>query len=148
MLSPPRHGSLAAMHALPRCPSGPRTRISRGAAAVRRLFGVEPRLIPDLLALAGDAADGYPGLPGIGRKTAARLIEKYGALEDFPDAVLGERRELALLFKNLATLRTDASLFADIGEPGWPGPRADFAGVTARLGEPRLLTRARRITLS
>jgi len=125
-----------------------RTRQIRDAAAVRRIFGVEPRLIPDLLALAGDAADGYPGLPGIGRKTAARLIEKYGRLEDFPVTVLGERRELALLFKNLATLRTDASLFADVEELRWPGPRADFAGVVARLGEPRLLTRANRISLS
>src|SRR6201987_224102 len=62
----------------------------RGAEVVRRTFGVEPHLIPDLLALAGDASDGYPGLPGIGRKTAARLIGTYGALEDFPDAVLGE----------------------------------------------------------
>ena len=124
-----------------------RTRQIRDAAAVRRTFGVEPHLIPDLLALAGDAADGYPGLPGIGRKTAARLIEKYGPLEDFPATVLGERRELALLFKNLATLRTDAALFADVDELKWRGARSDFAGVAARLGEPRLATRAGKVRL-
>jgi 5'-3' exonuclease len=117
----------------------------RGAEAVRRMFGVEPALIPDLLALAGDAADGYPGLPGIGRKTAARLIGTYGALEDFPDAVLGERRELALLFKNLATLRTEAHLFGDVDELRWRGPRAGFAETATHLGELRLVTRAGRL---
>ena len=120
----------------------------RAAQDVRRKFGVEPHLIPDLLALAGDAADGYPGLPGIGRTTAARLIGKYGPLEDFPAAVLGERRELALLFKNLATLRTDAELFSDVDELAWRGPRPGFAETAALLGEPRLLNRAGRIAAS
>jgi 5'-3' exonuclease len=64
----------------------------------------------------GDSADGYPGIDGIGPVGAARLIKQYGPIEDFPPAVLGERRELALLFKNLATLRTDARLFSDIDE--------------------------------
>ena len=125
-----------------------RTRRIRDAAGVRADFGVEPHLIPDFLALVGDAADGYPGLAGIGRVTAARLIGKYGALEDFPATVLGERRELALLFKNLATLRTDALLFGDVEELRWPGPPAAFPDTAARLGEPRLATRADKIRLS
>jgi 5'-3' exonuclease len=125
-----------------------RTRQIRDAAGVRAAFGVEPQLIPDFLALVGDAADGYPGLAGIGRVTAARLIGKYGALEDFPATVLGERRELALLFKNLATLRTDAPLFADVEELRWRGPTAGFPDAATRLGEPRLVTRTGKIALS
>ena len=66
---------------------------------------------PDLLALVGDAADGYPGIPGIGARTAAQLLNRYGKIENFPSNVLGKQRDLALLFKNLATLRTDAPLF-------------------------------------
>jgi 5'-3' exonuclease len=83
---------------------------------VRKKFGVYPERIPDYLALVGDSADGYPGIDGIGPVGAARLINQYGAIEDFPPAVLGERRELALLFKDLATLRTDARLFEDVDE--------------------------------
>ena len=122
-----------------------RTRKIRDAAGVRADFGVEPQRIPDFLALVGDAADGYPGLAGIGRVTAARLIGKYGALEDFPETVLGERRQLALLFKNLATLRTDAPLFGDLEELRWRGPTTGFPDTAARLDEPRLVTRASRI---
>src|ERR1700675_1517489 len=85
-----------------------RRKIIRDAAGIREKFGVDPPLIPDLLALVGDAADGYPGIPGIGAKTAAQLLNRYGKIEKFPSNVLGERRDLALLFKNLATLRTDA----------------------------------------
>src|SRR4030095_14964009 len=70
------------------------------AAAVRAKFGVDPERIPDYLALVGDSADGYPGIAGIGRIGAARLIAQHGALEDFPPAVLGDNRELALLFKD------------------------------------------------
>ena len=125
-----------------------RSRRIRDAAGVRADFGVEPQLIPDFLALVGDAADGYPGLAGIGRVTAARLIGKYGTLEDFPATVLGERRELALLFKNLATLRTNAPLFADVNELEWHGPRSDFADAAERLGEVRLVARAGRLTNS
>ena len=88
----------------------------RDDAGVRAKFGVAPALIPDLLALVGDAADGYPGIPRLGKKTAARLISKYGAIEAFPPEVLNEHLEEALLFKNLATLRTDAPLFADVEE--------------------------------
>ena len=81
----------------------------RNEAGVREKFGVGPALIPDYLALVGDSADGYPGIPGIGAVTAARLVNEHGAIEDFPLAVLGERRELALLFKDLATLRAEPS---------------------------------------
>src|SRR5947199_240353 len=98
----------------------------RDDAAVREKFGVEPALIPDLLALVGDAADGYPGIPGIGWKTAARLLNRHGIIERFPPAVLGERRDLALLFKDLATLRTDAPLFREVDELGWRGPTDAF----------------------
>jgi 5'-3' exonuclease len=124
-----------------------RTRQVRDAAGVKEKFGVEPALIPDFLALVGDAADGYPGLAGIGKVTAARLIGKYGVLENFPASVLGERRELALLFKDLATLRTDAQLFGDIEELRWRGPTAGFPAAVARLGEPQLADRAGRIPL-
>src|SRR4029077_13269314 len=79
----------------------------RDAEGVRRKFGVEPTLIPDFLALVGDAQDGYPGIPGIGAATAARLLNQHGAIENFPATVLGDNRDLALLFKKLATLRTD-----------------------------------------
>jgi 5'-3' exonuclease len=108
---------------------------------VREKFGVEPRLIPDFLALVGDAADGYPGIPGIGRTTAARLLNLYGAIESFPPEVLADRRELALHFKDLATLRTDAPLFRDPDELRWRGPTSAFAAQAERLGDARLLPR-------
>jgi 5'-3' exonuclease len=123
-----------------------KTKQIRDAAAVREKFGVEPARIPDFLALVGDSADGYPGLSGIGRMTAARLIGKYGAIEDFPPAVLGEGRELALLFKELATLRTDALLFGDAEELRWRGPTAGFPATATRLGDPRLLARVEKLT--
>ncbi len=111
-------------------------------AGVSEKFGVEPALIADFLALVGDAADGYPGIAGIGRSTAASLLNRYGPIERFPAAVLGERRELALLFKDLATLRTDAPLFRSIEELRWRGPRADFASFAERFEAPQLLERA------
>jgi 5'-3' exonuclease len=114
------------------------------AAAVREKFGVEPALIPDFLALVGDAADGYPGIPGIGRVTAARLLTRHGPIEGFPPEVLGDQRDLALLFKNLATLRTDAPLFHDVEELRWRGPTEAFAACAERLGDPRLLERSLR----
>jgi 5'-3' exonuclease len=113
----------------------------RDAAGVRDKFGVDPALIPDLLALVGDAADGYPGIAGLGRITAARLLNKHGMIEDFPAAVLGDSRELALLFKRLATLRTDATLFHDVEELRWRGPTGAFGALVERLEEPRLLER-------
>src|ERR1051325_11158177 len=87
-----------------------RRKIMRDAAGVREKFGVGPQLIPDLLALVGDAADGYPGVSKIGPRTAAQLLNQYGRIENFPSTVLGQQRALALLFKKLATLRTDAPL--------------------------------------
>jgi 5'-3' exonuclease len=114
----------------------------RDANMVREKFGVIPTLIPDLLALVGDSADGYPGIPGIGKIGAARLLNKYGPIETFPKTVLGKQREMALLFKRLATLRTDAPLFSDVSQLQWRGPTPTFEEITKKLGEPRLHTRA------
>jgi 5'-3' exonuclease len=114
----------------------------RNAEGVREKFGVEPALIPDFLALVGDAADGYPGIPGIGRITAARLLNRHGRIEDFPPDVLGDGRPLALLFKYLATLRTDAPLFDDVEELRWRGPTAAFAECAEQLEDARLLARS------
>jgi 5'-3' exonuclease len=118
-----------------------RRNIIRDAAAIREKFGVDPPLIPDLLALVGDAADGYPGIPGIGAKTAAKLLNLYGAIESFPPNVLGEQRDLALLFKNLATLRTDAPLFKKVETLRWRGATPAFAAWAERMDAPRLLQR-------
>ena len=106
-----------------------RRRRSATPTACATKFGVEPALIPDYLALVGDAADGYPGIPGIGAVTAARLLNRYGRIEQFPAEVLGDQRELALLFKRLATLRTDAPLFSDVDELRWRGPTRGFRGM-------------------
>ena len=114
----------------------------RDETAVRAKFGVPPSLIPDYLALVGDSADGFPGIAGIGPKGAAQLLNRHGPIEDFPETVLGERREQALLFKRLATLRTDAPLFADVEELRWRGPRPDFAALAERMSATALITRA------
>ena len=100
---------------------------------VRRKFGVEPELIPDFLALVGDSADGYPGIPGIGAVGAARLLKRHGPIESFPSDVLGERLDEALLFKTLATLRTDAPTFDTVDELEWKGPRPEFESLAARF---------------
>lgn len=123
-----------------------RNEIVRNADGVRAKFGVGPELIPDYLALVGDAADGFPGIKGIGAKGAASLLNKHGKIEDFPPEVLGEKRELALLFKNLATLRTNARLFDDIDELRWHGPAADFATVCERYGLTNVPARAERVS--
>ena len=114
----------------------------RNAEGVREKFGVGPERIPDLLALVGDAADGYPGIPGIGKVTAARLVNQHGSLEEFPDDVLGDQRDLALLFKDLATLRSSVELFDDVDVLRWRGPTPEFASWAERLGDARLLERA------
>jgi 5'-3' exonuclease len=119
-----------------------RSNTIRDTEGVRAKFGVSPALIPDYLALVGDSSDGYPGMAGIGAKGAARLIARYGRIEDFPPEVLGERRELALLFKKLATLRTDAPLFRNIDELRWRGPTDTFPGCCEQLGAAQLLARA------
>lgn len=111
------------------------------AKGVREKFGVDPELISDYLALVGDSADGYPGIAGIGPATAARLLNRHGAMEGFPPEVLGDKREMALLFKKLATLRTDAPLFRDVETLRWRGATGEFAAYTERMGEPRVLER-------
>ena len=121
-----------------------RTNAILDAEAVRKKFGVDPARIPDFLALVGDTADGYPGIDGIGEVGAARLIRQHGAIEQFPANVLGERREMALLFKKLATLRTDAALFKDVDELRWRGPTPAFTQWTEKLGDKRLLLRSTR----
>jgi 5'-3' exonuclease len=113
----------------------------RDEAGVLAKFGVGPSQIPDYLALVGDTADGYPGIPRIGAKTAAALIARYGAIDQFPSHVLGEHREHALLFKRLATLRTDAPLFDDVELLRWRGPTTGFAQFAEKLGAPGLVTR-------
>jgi 5'-3' exonuclease len=118
-----------------------RKREVRDEAGVMRKFGISPASIPDWLALVGDAADGYPGIPGIGARTAAQLLNRYGQIEDFPANVLGERRDLALLFKNLATLRTDARLFKKVETLRWRGATPAFAAWAKRMEAPRLLER-------
>ncbi len=107
----------------------------------KRSLGCLLELIPDYLALVGDTADGYPGIDGIGPKGAASLLLRYGRIETFPDEALGERRELALLFKQLATLKTDASLFKNVNELRWHGPTHAFAEWSERLGD-KLIARA------
>ena len=116
----------------------------RDAAGVRSKFGVDPEFIPDYLALVGDASDGYPGVKGIGAKGAASLITRYGRIENFPADVLGDHRTAALLFKKLATLRTDAKLYDRVAELRWQGPTAEFASVCERLGISEVLTRVQK----
>jgi 5'-3' exonuclease len=118
-----------------------RRKTIRDAAGIREKFGVSPPLIPDLLALVGDAADGYPGILGIGARTAAQLLKRYGKIENFPRGILGEQREFALLFKKLATLRTDAPLFKKVETLRWRGPTPAFAKWADRMEAPRLLER-------
>jgi 5'-3' exonuclease len=114
----------------------------RNEQGVREKFGVVPKYIPDYLALVGDAADGYPGIPKIGAKTAASLIARHGAIEDFPATVLGDRRQDALLFKKLATLRSDEILFDDVEDLRWNGPSPAFASIVEKINAPQLLRRA------
>jgi 5'-3' exonuclease len=135
-----------------------RTREVRDEAGVHRKFGVGPASIPDWLALVGDSADGYPGLPGWGPKSAAAVLARYRHLEHVPDlasawdvavrgapglaATLAAQRERALLFRTLATLRADAPIDADVDALRWSGPHAGFAGWAARLRAPGLAERA------
>jgi 5'-3' exonuclease len=135
-----------------------RTRELRNEAMVRQKFGVPPTSIPDWLALVGDSADGYPGLPGWGARSAATVLARYQHLEQIPKlatewdvsvrgamrlaATLVEQRERVLLFRELATLRTDAPIGADVDALRWVRPRADFAAWAERLGAPALHQRA------
>jgi len=133
----------------------------RNEAEVIAKFGVPPASIPDYLALVGDSADGYPGIPGWGPKSAAAVLSRYGHIENIPErasdwranvwnsgglsSALNENRELALLFRALATLRTDAPLFSDIEAIRWRGPTPAFAETVSTIGAPELLERARRL---
>ena len=138
-----------------------RTRELRDEPAVRQKFGVPPASIPDWLALVGDSADGYPGLPGWGRTSAATVLARYQHIERIPEraadwgvavrgaarlaATLTEQRERALLFRTLATLRPDAPIGADVDGLRWTAPRPEFAGWSERLGPPSLQERAARL---
>src|SRR5438045_2049885 len=115
--------------------------VIRNAEGVRTKFGVEPRYIPDYLALVGDAADGYPGIAGYGSKTAASLINRYGPIESFPLDLLKDSRAKALLFKDLATLRTDAPLFEDVEQLRWRGAMKSFPLLAEKMDGARLAKR-------
>ncbi|MEO8217731.1 MAG: 5'-3' exonuclease H3TH domain-containing protein [Acidobacteriota bacterium] len=117
----------------------------RDHEGVRAKFGVEPRFIPDYLALVGDAADGFPGIPRIGSKTAASLIKRYGPIEDFPPEALTGQRERALLFKDVATLRIDAPLFGNVDEIRWRGALPEFGAVAEKIGDSKLAVRVEKL---
>jgi 5'-3' exonuclease len=118
----------------------------RDAEAVRAKFGVAPEFIADYLALVGDAADGYPGIAGLGARTAATLINRHGHIEQFPAGTLKEGNvELALLFKTLATLRSDAPLFKKVDELRWRGATKSFASVAEKMGDARIAARVAKI---
>ena len=130
----------------------------RDADGVRGRFGVDPASIPDYLALVGDTADGFPGLPGWGAKSSGTVLGRYGRLEDVPDdadawdftvrgaarlaRTLAEQRERAVLFRTLATLRTDVPVFTSVDELEWAGPNPAFFDVCARLNAPGYFRRA------
>jgi 5'-3' exonuclease len=119
----------------------------RNEEGVRAKFGVPPRFIADYLALVGDAADGYPGIPKIGAKTAASLLNRHGAIEQFPPQILGENRDLALLFKTLATLRIDAPLFRHAEELRWTGALPAFGPLAEQI-DGRLAKRVAKLAAS
>ena len=130
-----------------------RTNAIRDEAAVVAKFGVLPASIPDYLALVGDTADGYPGLPGWGAKSSAAVLARYLHLEAIPDdprtwsvnaansgslaATLGRERERAFLFRDLATLRTDIAVFDDVEELRWAGPTPAFQTLAAKMDRAR-----------
>ena len=130
-----------------------RTNVIRDEAAVVAKFGVLPASIPDYLALVGDAADGYPGLPGWGAKSSAAVLARYLHLEAIPEdprtwgvnaansgtlaATLGRERERAFLFRDLATLRTDIPVFDDVDQLRWAGPTAAFQTLAAKMDRAR-----------
>jgi 5'-3' exonuclease len=118
----------------------------RDEQAIHAKFGVAPEFIADYLALVGDSADGYPGIAGLGAKTAATLINRYGHIEDFPLDILKQGNlESALLFKNLATLRIDAPLFRNVGELRWKGPAPSFSTLTEKIADASLATRIEKL---
>lgn len=118
-----------------------RSKIIRDETGVKIKFGVTPSQIPDFLALVGDSADGYPGIRGIGKLGAAKLLNDFGSIEAFPPHVLKEKLPEALLFKKLATLRTDAKLFKKVDTLQWKGPGVAFGSWVKKLKDPRLQPR-------
>lgn len=132
--------------------------IVRDEAGVVEKFGVTPASIPDYLAVVGDSADGFPGVAGWGAKAAAMTLSRYHHLEEIPEdwrkwhPSIGRARSLsealrsawddALLFRDLATLRTDVPVFDTVGELRWKGPRSDFSRFSDRMKAPELLRRA------
>jgi 5'-3' exonuclease len=136
-----------------------RTRVIRDETGVVEKFGVTPASIPDYLALVGDAADGYPGLPGWGAKSAAAVLGKFGHVESIPNdwrewcvkaanpsalsQTLARDRDRALLFRTLATLRTDIALFEDVEQLRWNGPTPDFPALSTQLDDAVTQTRRR-----
>jgi len=136
-----------------------RKRQFRDEAGVIQKFGVPPESIPDYLALVGDAADGYPGLPGWGPKSSAAVLAKFRHLENIPASsgdwhvnaanagalahTLAAAREQAFLFRTLATLRTDIPLFGNVEELRWNGPTPAFAKFTERFENAVTAARAR-----
>ena len=138
-----------------------RKRAFMDADGVRERFGVSPASMPDFLALVGDAADGYPGIPGWGKLSAAIVLRRYPHLEDIPESVtrwdlavrggatlarsLAEHRELAFLFRELATLVVDVPLPESLDALRWRGaPREAFTQMAERLGQPGLAQRVHR----
>jgi 5'-3' exonuclease len=141
-----------------------RKREQRDERGVKERFGIGPASIPDYLALVGDSADGFPGVPGWGEKAASTVLAHYPHLERIPPSAtswgvpvrgaarlstaLEAHRELALLFRKLATLRDDVDVFQDVSELRWRGPTAAFEDRARRLNVPGLWERARRIPLT
>jgi 5'-3' exonuclease len=138
-----------------------RKQVVLDAAAVEAKFGVPPASIPDYLGLVGDTADGFPGLPGWGAKSAAAVLARYGHLEDIPHAgadwdvnvrgsaklaaTLRDQFDLALLFRRIATIETDAPTIDDVDQLRWTGPRPELVEVCERLDAPGLVERAVRL---
>ena len=135
----------------------------RDASAVKVKYGVGPASIPDYLALTGDTADGYPGLPGWGAKSSSLVLARYGDIESIPDSVdvwdvkvrgaaklaatLAKNRELALTFRDLATLRTDAPVFDTVDELKWGGPREDFIDYCTQMDAQAIYRRVDRLAI-
>jgi 5'-3' exonuclease len=140
-----------------------RRNITLNEAAIVAKFGVPPISIPDYLALVGDSADGFPGLPGWGAKTAAAVLAKFRRIEDIPQkssewgvslsvrggpilaATLVERRKEAMLYKRLATLKTNVRVGATPSALEWKGPRKSFKKIAAELGDEGIWTRAEEV---
>lgn len=136
-----------------------RKREVRDEAGVLEKFGVLPRSIPDYLALVGDTADGFPGLKGWGARSSSAVLARYGHIEQIPEfahewdvdvrgarrlaTTLAENKDLALLFRTVATLRLDAPVFSDVEELRWRGPTSGFGGMARALGAPELEARAK-----